>query len=344
MFKEILIIRLSSIGDVIHCTPVARSLKAAWPDCRITWLVGEVSADLLKENPYIDEIIVWSREKFEKKLKAFQFKEAFKMWRELRSKLQKQDFYAALDIHGLFLTGMIIREVKTTRRIGMRDARELNPHFMTKTGKPLGKHITDKYLGVLPCLGIQSVDHRMSLSIPEDAREFAKRFLADHAVLAHEKILILVIATTWPTKNWPPAFFIEVVKLLAKDFKIIMCGSKADLNIGRDIEAQAGVQVVNAIGQTGLLEMAALIEQASVLVAGDTGPLHMAGALGVPTVGIFGPTDPATYAPIGEQNGIVSSQLSCNYCHKQRCPKGEASCMSSITPQRVIQKVYDVAR
>ena len=66
MVKKILIIRLSSIGDVIHCTPVAKALKVAWPDCHITWLIGEVSADLIKYNPYVDEYIIWSRERFEK--------------------------------------------------------------------------------------------------------------------------------------------------------------------------------------------------------------------------------------------------------------------------------------
>jgi len=342
--KEILIIRLSSIGDVIHCTPVASSLKSAWPDCKITWLVGEVSADLIKNNPSIDEIIIWSRERFEKSFRDFKFKEALGMWRDLQNKVHGKQYYAVLDIHGLFLTGMIARLINTQRRIGMTGTKELNSLFMTQTCKPLGRHITDKYLGVLTGLGIQSVDHKMNLVIAEDAKKFAERFLKDHAILPQEKVLVLVLGTTWPTKNWPVASFIEAVKLLHKDFRIILCGGKAELELGREVEMRAGVPVINAVGLTNLLEMAGIIELASVVVAGDTGPLHMAGALEVPTVGMFGPTDPATYVPFGEQHAMLSSALECSYCHKQRCPQGEEKCMRSITPAAVVQKVYAVAR
>lgn len=340
--KEILIIRLSSIGDVIHCTPVASSLKAAWPDCKITWLVGEVSADLLKDNPNIDEIIVWSREKFDKSFRDCNFKEALGMWRDLQHKLQGRQYYAVLDIQGLFLTGMIARQVNTQRRIGMTGTKELNSLFMTKTCKPLGKHITDKYLGVLSCLGIQSVDPKMHLVIPKEAKVFAEQFLQKYAILPQEKILVLVLGTTWPTKNWPLAFFIEVVGRVHKDFRIILCGGKAEMELGREVERNAGGPVINAVGLTSLLEMAGIIEIASIVVAGDTGPLHMAGALEVPTVGMFGPTNPATYAPLGEQHGIVSSTLACSYCHKRRCPQGEEICMKSITPEAVVQKIYTI--
>lgn len=344
MSKKILIIRLSSIGDVIHCTPVARSLKATWADCKITWLVGEIAADLIKENPYIDEIIIWSRERFEKLLGEFKFTQAWDMWRDLQRKLEGKYFDVVLDIHGLFWTGMITRQVNTKRRIGMSGTKELNSLFMTETGKPMGKHITQKYLGVLTCLGIKKVDPRMSLVIPENDRQFAETFLKEHGVFLHKKIVILILGTTWHSKNWPALFFEKlVILLLAEDFKIILCGGRAEVTIGEQIVAKVGSSVINAIGLTGLLEMAGMMEKAAVVIAGDTGPLHMAGALGVPTVGIFGPTDPATYAPQGARNVNLVSNLSCAYCHKRRCPKAEeATCMSSITPEEVMHKVYDV--
>lgn len=343
MYKNILIIRLSSIGDVIHCTPVAKSLKATWRECKITWLVSEISADLLKENPYIDEIIIWSRERFEKYLREFKFKQAWDMWRDLQKKLEGKYFDVVLDIHGLFLTGMITWQTNTKRRIGMSGAKELNSLFMTETGKPLGRHITHKYLGVLTCLGIEKVDTRMSLVIPESARQFAEHFFKEHDILLHKKVVILILGTTWHSKNWPALFFEKLVMLLAEDFRIILCGGRAEVAVGQQIETRVGALVINAIGLTGLLEMAGLMEKAAVVIAGDTGPLHMAGALGVPTVGIFGPTDPNIYAPQGEGNVILTSNLSCAYCHKRKCPKAaEAKCMSSITPEEVMHKVYEV--
>lgn len=340
--KEILIIRLSSIGDVIHCTPVARSLKDAWPDCRITWMVGGVSADLLQGNPDIDEIMIWSREQFELHLREFNFRAAWKMWHDLKNQLKDRHFYAVLDIHGLFLTGMIAKLAKTKKRIGLRGAKELNSLFMTETGEACSKHITDKYLAVLACLGIQTVNHQMRLVVPEDSRQFARTLLQEHAVFPQEKIAVFILGTTWVTKNWPVAFFIETAKLLSQDFRIILCGGKAERAMGEEVREKAGVHVMNAIGRTSLLEMAAIIEHASVVVSGDTGPLHMAGALDIPTVSLFGPTDPAIYAPRGERHEILFGTLPCSYCHKRRCPKGERVCMESITPEAVAQKVYTV--
>lgn len=343
MSKEILIIRLSSIGDVIHCTPVASSLKAAWPDCKITWMVGGVSADLLQGNPNIDEIMIWSREKFENYLRNYKFKEAWRMWCDLKNQLKGRQFDAVLDIHGLFLTGMIARQANTARRIGMKGTKELNSFFMTETGEARGRHITDKYLAVLPCLGIEAANHTMSLAVPEQARKFARTLLQQYTVTPQEKVIVLILGTTWITKNWPIAFFIKAAALLGKDFRIVLCGGKAEIPLGKEVETKAGVPVINTIGQTTLLEMAGIIEQASVVVSGDTGPLHMAGALKVPTVGMFGPTDPATYAPQGEQHEVLSS-TSCFSCHKRRCPKTNGACMESIAPEAVVQKVHEILK
>ena len=343
MVKEVLIIRLSSIGDVIHCTPVARSLKKAWPNCKITWLIGGVSAELLTYNPYVDEIMVWSREKFEKHLRNFEFKKAMAMWTSLREQLSARSFAVVLDIHGLFLTGMISKLAKTDRRIGMSQAKELNSLFMTETATPCGPHITDKYLGVLRPLGISSVDHQMFLAISEQERSFAEKFLAGEEILPHEKFVVIIPGTTWLSKNWPTDLFAQTIQILCKDFKIVMCGGNAEVELGRKIQEQAGVPIINAVGKTGLLEMSALIARGTVVIAGDTGPLHIAAALMVPTVAIFGPTNPDTYAPLGQGNAILVNHQPCSFCHKVNCPQDNNLCMSRITPQAVAEQVYCMA-
>ncbi len=342
MCQKILIIRLSSIGDVIHCTPVASSIKAACSQCKITWLVGTVAADLIQENPYIDEIIIWPREKFDQYLREFKFKQAWAMWQELKRKMAGKSFDVVLDIHGLFLSGMITRLIKAKRRIGMSEAKELNWLFMNETGEPLGKHITQKYLGVLTCLGINKTDSNMSLFVSEPARQFASAFLQRHSVFFYEKIIIVIVGTTWSSKNWPPSFFEQVVIALAQNFKVILSGGRAEMAVGQDIMTKIGLPVINAIGRTTLLEMAALMERATLVIAGDTGPLHMAAALKIPTIGLFGPTNPEFYAPKNREHSSLVSNLPCAYCHKKQCPKAkEALCMFRITPEIVISKVYE---
>ena len=342
MGQHILIIRLSSIGDVIHCTPVASSIKATWSQCKITWLISAVSADLIKENPDIDEVIIWSREKFEKYLREFNVKQAWLMWKELQKEFKERQFDIVLDIHGLFLTGMITRLVKAKRRIGMSGAKEFNGFFMTETGKPIGKHITQKYLGVLTCLGIKKFDLKMRLFVSAADRQFATAFLQKHGVDLYEKVIMIIIGTTWSSKNWPALFFEQLIISLAPKFKIILCGGQSEVATGQKIMEKVSLPVINAIGQTKLLEMAALIEKSLLVIAGDTGPLHMAGALGIPTIGLFGPTNPEVYAPQGKEHSSLTGQRSCAYCHKKQCFKNqEALCMRDITPEVVRNKVYE---
>ncbi|VBB09889.1 Hypothetical protein LUCI_5187 [Lucifera butyrica] len=338
--KRILIIRLSSIGDVIHATPVASSLKAAWPDCHITWLVGEVCAPLLQHNPAIDEMIVWPREHFDAALRRGNLPRAWRVWQGLKRKLASRQFDIVLDIHGLLLTGLITRTVKARRKIGLSTAGEGNPYFMTETAAPRGGHIIDKYLGVLAALGISGVKRPMTLIVPEAARRFAGQFLRQEGVLRQDKVVILIPGTTWPSKNWPVPYFAAVARALAGDLRVVLCGGKQEFALSRMIAAQAGVALINATGRTGLLEMAALLERAAVVVSGDTGPLHMAAALGIPTVAVFGPTDPAVYGPEGNKHVRLSARLPCSLCHKRRCPKNTMHCMSSVQPITVIQAVY----
>lgn len=343
MSREILIIRLSSIGDVLHCTPVAASLKAAWPDCRITWLVGEVCADLIKYNPHVDEVLVWPREHFDRHVRNREWQQALGSWRKLKKLLAAKSFYAVLDIHGLFLTGMIARQARTRRRIGMAGARECNPLFMTETAAPLGTHIIDRYLGVLTRLGIKPACRDMVLAVPQEARAFAARFLQTENVSPADKLAVLVPGTTWATKNWPPEHFAAVAATLSPDFKVLVCGGKSETALGQAIAANAKTPVINAIGRTSLLEMAALLEQADAVIAGDTGPLYMAAALDTPTVGIFGPTDPAVYMPSGCRHAAAVSRQDCSFCHKTKCPAGQAAvCIRRVTPGQVIRQLYQL--
>lgn len=344
MIKQLLIIRLSSIGDVLHCTPVARALKAAWPDCQITWLVSEGAAEILTTNPHIDTLLIWSREQFEQHLRHLALGKALRLLGRLRSELATRQFDAVLDIQGLFLTGMIAILAKTSRRIGMSDTRELNSLFMTETAPAGGRHIIDRYLGVLRPLGIASGERRMTLVVSAAARRFAADFLAGRDAGSPKRIVVLVPGTTWPAKNWPAAFFARTAWLLVSDFRLVLCGGKAEVRLGREIQTRAGIPLLNVIGRTGLIDMAGLIESAAALIAGDTGPLYMAAALGIPTVALFGPTDPSVYAPADERNAVLVRRLPCSFCHKMTCPNNTAGCMKSIRPEDVVQAVHQVAR
>lgn len=337
-----LIIRLSSIGDCLHCTPVARELKLAQPDSHITWLVGKVPAGLLQENPYIDTVHVWPREEWEGHLRARRFRQAWRLWKNLTSWLQNEKFDIVLDVHGLFITGMIAMASGAKRRIGLSGTKELNSWFMTEQAPAVSSrlHVIYRYLSILRPLGIRSADHRMTLIVPAEAAQFAETFLRNSEVRPGDPVVAVNLATSWITKNWPAHYFAAVTRLLARRCKVILCGSLGERALADRIIRQSGVPLIDMVGRTTLTELAAVLARCDALITGDTGPLHMAVALETPTVSIFGPTNPNKFGPLPEGHIVLEGEAGCRPCHKQKCHHAtQLQCMYSVPPARVLKAV-----
>lgn len=332
--KRILIIRLSSIGDVLHATPVAKALKTACPSCRITWIVSKTAAGLLNGNPYIDEILIWSREDFEAAAKNRRFGQLRKLWLELKVFYRQKSFDIALDIHGLFLTGAILYASKTPRRIGMAKTRELNRFFMTEQAPdPESGHVIDRYLSVLRPLGIQAKDRTMTLLVSQENEKRAAQFFRQNGLDESKPIVMVNPKTSWRSKNWPPKHFAACLRLIDKTAQVILCGGPQDAPDADEIKKLAGRSAVNAAGRTSLPELAALLKKSAVLLTGDTGALHIAIALGTPTVSLWGPTSPQQYGPLAGNHKTLLSPHSCRGCHKTTCRSKATACMAAITPE-----------
>ncbi|EAX46506.1 glycosyl transferase, family 9 [Thermosinus carboxydivorans Nor1] len=339
--KRVVLIRLSSIGDVLHCTPVAKALKTACPACHLTWVVGEGPADVLVANPYIDELYVWPRERWERNLQSGRLGEARRLWRHLGEDLGCRPFDVALDVHGLFLSGLVTSATGAPRRIGLGGTREFNWLFMTEQAPKLADdvHVIQQYLSILRPLGIRTADYNMTLCLTREAVAFADRFLAAHGVEPDEVLVAINPVTTWPAKNWPPASFAAVAAALGVDCRILLTGGPRDKEVTAYIAQQAGTACIDAAGSTTLLELAALLARCRVVLTGDTGPLHMAVALGVPTVSIFGPTDPRKYGPLTPGHVILQGEADCAPCHKKVCRHQDIRCLRSVTPDAAIAAV-----
>lgn len=341
--ERFLIIRLSSIGDVLHATPVARELKKAVPSCHITWLVGENPASLLACNPYIDTVHVWPREEWEKALRAGRLGEAWSLWRALKQDLAERAFDVALDVHGLFLTGMIAKMTGAPRRIGLARTREVNRLFMTETAPfpPESRHVIYRYLSVLRPLGIEARDSRMDLFLSPQDQDFASGFLKRRRLQPEKPLVALCPATTWPDKNWPSEYFAAVIDGLQDQAELLLCGGPGERLLAERIIRQVQAPVINGVGRVSLTEMAALLARSAVLLSGDTGPLHMAVALETPTVSVYGPTDPAVYGPLAGPHRILTGGAACAPCNKRRCSKGSSQCMYSVTPELAIRAIKE---
>jgi ADP-heptose:LPS heptosyltransferase len=336
-----LIIRLSSIGDVLHATTVAHNLRAACPASHITWLVSPPASELLRYNPDIDELLIWDRRRFDHALANFHLADAKKTLDELRHIFAVRTFDIVLDIQCLFLTGLIAQLSHTKRRIGIYDRHEFNQLFMTERGPRItDPHKIRHYMTVLAPLGIHTQDTSLILNLPKNLIDFADCFFSNHNINAQHRILMINIRTTWPDKNWPLENFIAVLNNLSEKIQIIFCGTAEDHPYIQKIRTSLDRDSVSIAGKTSLLELAALFRKADLLLTGDTGPLYIAAAAGIPTLSLWGPTHPAIYGPLTGKNTFLVSPYTCIACCKTKCRYKTNACMKAITPEMVKNILY----
>ena len=340
--QKILILRLSAIGDVLHATPVARELKNLQPDCHITWLVSPPADKLLAENPHIDEVLVWDRRPLDKAFAQFNLPAAFRELKKARTLLKARHFDLVLDIQGLFLTGILARLSGAKRRIGIHERHEGNPLFMSEMAPNIeSSHKVHRYLSALMPLGfdLSSFKPGLTLNLPENLQGFAQNFWQAHGINQQQPILMVTIRTTWPDKNWEPENFGKALSSLPAHVQVVFCGSPGDEVFIKEAQAMMNRPGLSIAGQTSLLELAALLKTADLLLSCDTGPLHIAQAVGCRTIAVFGPTDPVVWGPRGEEDVILYQKTDCSPCWgKGKCEKRRA-CIEGTTAREIIKAV-----
>jgi lipopolysaccharide heptosyltransferase II len=208
---------------------------------------------------------------------------------------------------------------------------------------PPGTHAVDRYLAVLPLLGVPV--HKQFCWLPEHPR-FAAR-LREQWPVDSARWIALLPGARWNNKRWPVEYFAEVTgRLLADwpDVKIAILGGKADCALGSAISAANRDRCLDLTGRTELLEMIEWVRLCELMITNDTGPMHVAAALGKPVVALFGPTDPNGTGPYGQrQNVIQVSDLPCVPCMKSECGyKIPLACLKNITPAMVGERAGQV--
>jgi 3-deoxy-D-manno-octulosonic-acid transferase len=336
-----LILRLSSIGDVLHATTVAHNLKLRSPGCHITWLASPPASSLLADNPDIDELLVWDRRPFDDAVLHHHFLTAKHHLDKLKPLLQKRHFDIVLDIQCLFLTGIIARMSGARKRIGIHDRHEFNHLFMTERGPEISDpHKIRHYLSVLAPLGFQApFDPSLILHLPDSLHGFAAKFWHSRHIEPGKPLLLVNTLTSWPDKNWSAAAFAQVLDDLPADLQIVFCGAPHDAAHIEAIQKKMTHASLSIAGKASLMELAALFRSANLLLTGDTGPLYIAAAVGTPTLSLWGPTHPDIYGPLTGPHRFILSPCRCTACCKTHCPQGTNACMKAISPAVVKQEL-----
>ena len=339
MYKKFLIVKLSSIGDVINAMPIARALKEEYESAKVSWLVSPPTDEILKFSPDIDEIILWDRRPFDEAVKNGNFFLAFKLLRDAKKLFSKYEFDVILDVHSLFLTGILSRMIKAKERFGIEELHEGNSFFMTKTVKNIVEiHKAKRYFSVLNLLNINPKFQKPNINFDENLIKKAEDFLAKNNVDLSKKILAINIKTTWGNKHYPFDSFVEVIKNIDENVEIIFTGTKGDISVIESVQkkSERGISIA---GKTDISDLFYIFKRIDLLLTVDSGPLHIAGLAGLKTVSLWGPTSPKMYAPLFGDNRFIVSPYSCAACNKRKCKKGDNLCIRAIEPKIVVDEV-----
>ncbi|SEO72850.1 glycosyltransferase family 9 protein [Propionispora vibrioides] len=331
-YRNILIVKLSAIGDVIHALPVAHALKQCYPEARITWVVEKPAYDLLTNNPDIDEIIVFDKPKFKSIGGLLRHGPGF------AKELKQHHFDLSIDLQGLFKSGMISWLSGARERLVYCNAREGSDFLGRKVCGPFADgHVVNRYLDVVRSLGCQVDAPVFPIEITEEEAGQALAIAKHSGLDVQNSYVILAIGANWPNKCWPVSRFAELADRLYEDGVIpVVIGGAKETTAFAEMQAIMRIPPVNMIGKTTLKQLAYLIRRSQAFVGGDTGPMHLAAATGAPVVALYGPTDANRNGPFGSGHKAIIIDRDCAGCWQRQCPKS-MDCLEQI----LVVEVYN---
>ncbi|HKW29210.1 MAG TPA: lipopolysaccharide heptosyltransferase II [Verrucomicrobiae bacterium] len=329
---KILILKPSSLGDVVQALPVLRLLKRHLPASQIFWWIDSNLAPLLAGDPDLTGIVGFERRRW---AAPRHWPEMFRSVRWLR----KQNFDWVIDLQCLARSGAFAWLANGKFLIGLDEVREGARGFydLAVRRASFHTHAVDWYLAVLPHLGIPVHNHFPWL--PERS-EIASAVRSKWQT-GNVRWIAIQPGARWPNKRWPVEYFAELVRYLARKFpdaRFAILGSKEDKSLGGFISRVEPERCFNLCGQTSLPEMVEWLRLCDLMITNDTGPMHVAAALGKPLVALFGPTEPRRTGPYGQLNSVLRIDLPCSPCLKSRCHYEKPNeCLNALSPATVFE-------
>jgi len=318
---RILVVKLSSLGDLIHALPAVHNLKVGLA-ADVDWVTQPEYVELVRCFEDVSDVIPFPRH--ETVLKGGEF------LRRLR--LRRYDL--AVDFQGLLKSAVVCRLARARHVLGPSFRREgagLLYHAVAGA-RNKERHAVEENLDVVRHLGLEVLPAAFPIRVTPPA-----------GLPAHPRVAVLPVSRR-ANKNWPEERYIEVVRRLRRErgAHVFCLGGNADrpvcAEIVRVVNAEdSGPPVLDLTGQTSLVEMAGLLGGMDLAIGNDSGPIHVAAALGVPVLAIFGPTDPGRTGPYGSLHRVMVASVGCRPCHRRDCAKVMALCLEEVTAAKVLE-------
>jgi lipopolysaccharide heptosyltransferase II len=329
---KILILKPSSLGDVIQALPVLRLLKLHFRDAEIFWWIDSALAPLLADDPDLAGIVRFERRRW---AHPQNWPEVLHSVRALRA----EKFDLVIDLQCLLRSGAFAWLANGKFLIGLDEVREGARGFydVAVPRASFHTHAVDWYLAVLPYLGVPV--HRDFCWLPERPEAAAAVRTKWNT---EGKWIALQPGARWNNKRWPVEHFSSLIRSLGQTYpeaRFAILGGKDDQLLGERLARVEPGRTLNLCGATSLPEMVEWLRLCDLMVTNDTGPMHVAAALGRPVVALFGPTEPRRTGPYGQLQNVVRLDLPCSPCLKSVCHyEKPEECLRGLTPARVLAK------
>jgi lipopolysaccharide heptosyltransferase I len=308
---RILIIKPSSLGDVVHALPSVSLIRRKFPEAHITWLINDSLTSLLQHCPVIDELLPFDRERFRSLWQIPGFA-------GFLTTIHGKRFDLVVDLQGLLRSGLMSWATRAPRRIGLSDAREGARHFYNEIVDVPRAHAVERYLCAARHLGCDSTPIEFPLGVSSQVK--------------CEGLIGVNPSARWATKLWGTDKFTELVRRLPRE-RVVLTGSAGE----REEIGKIAQGCRNLAGETDLFQLAELYRRCAVVITNDSGPMHVAAAVGTPVVGIFGPTDPSLTGPYGKEHVVFRADIPCSPCLNDHCKnKVHMECMKLVTVDQVL--------
>ena len=336
-----LVIRLSSVGDIVHALPAVAALGGTYPEAEISWAVETRYAALVERNPFVGRVLAFDTLGWRRRLGSAavleQAARSLIALRELR-------FDAAIDFQGLVKSALIARVSRAEQRLGFSEYWLREPSagvfYSERVGAGGRAHVVAQNLALVEKLGVRPVaqaDWQFPLPERPEDDEYVERQLA---TLDAREFVIVNPGGGWISKRWAPENYAELIRRLEPELtaRILLTGSPDEAPLIRGILERAGPGRACLFPST-LTQFIALARRARLFVGGDTGPMHLAAAAGTPIVAIYGPTDPERNGPFSARDIALTNSGPIDHTRRGRNPQYLAGIAVELVLEAIHQRL-----
>ena len=329
--KKILVIKLGGLGDLILAIPSLRALRNKFPKSRISLLLNSNFEPLIKNCPYLDQIILFDRKKTK--------------FLEILKSLKKREFDLSIDLKNNNLTYLLAFFAKIPSRYGFaKGFLSFLLNYSEKLSLNLSEGSVEEQARILKNLGILTFQDKLELWTDNKDDIFIETALREKGVTPEDRLVGMAVeaSSKWPTKNWPIENFSQLSeRLIQRGLKVVLLGEES-LRAKID-KFPKDKRIVSFIGETDLNQLVSLIKRLDVLITPDSAPMHIAAALGNKIIALFGPTEPKRHAPPTKNIKVIVKQIECQPCYKRSCVnKQKLACLKNISVDEIDNLVRSV--